>query len=136
MATEFKLPELGENIDSGDLVRLLIGPGASVTEGQSVMELETDKAVIEVPSSVSGTVGEVRVKEGDKLRVGQVIFTVENGSGSAVAQKSEAPPAQPKPAPPAPAKPTPAVAPRIEASAAPVAPAPPGSGASEFKLQE
>ena len=80
MATEFKLPELGENIESGDLVRLLIKPGASVTEGQPVMELETDKAVVEVPSSVTGTVGEIRVKEGDKLRVGQVIFTVENGA--------------------------------------------------------
>ena len=52
------------------------------------MELETDKAVVEVPSSVTGTVGEVRVKEGDKLRVGQVIFTVENGAGSAKAAAS------------------------------------------------
>ena len=136
MATEFKLPELGENIDSGDLVRLMISPGASIAEGQAVMELETDKAVIEVPSSVSGTIGEIRVKEGDKLLVGQVIFTVENGAGPTVAQKSEATPAQPKPAPPAPAKPTPAVAPRIEASAAPMSPTVPASGASEFKLQE
>ena len=80
--TEFKLPELGENIEQGDLVRLMISPGASVTEGQAVMELETDKAVIEVPSSVSGTVKEVRVKEGDKLKVGQVIFTIENGTGA------------------------------------------------------
>ncbi len=80
MTTEFKLPELGENIDSGDLVRLLIKPGASIAEGQTVMELETDKAVVEVPSSVTGTVGEVKVKEGDKVRVGQVIFTVENGA--------------------------------------------------------
>jgi len=85
MATEFKLPELGENIESGDLVRLLIKPGASIAEGQTVMELETDKAVVEVPSSVAGTVGEVRVKEGEKLRVGQVIFTVENGAGPAKA---------------------------------------------------
>jgi pyruvate dehydrogenase E2 component (dihydrolipoamide acetyltransferase) len=91
MATEFKLPELGENIESGDLVRLLIRPGASITEGQPVMELETDKAVVEVPSSVTGTVGEVRVKEGDKLRVGQVIFTVENGSRPAK-QGSSGPP--------------------------------------------
>jgi len=83
MATEFKLPELGENIESGDLVRLLVKAGASITEGQPVMELETDKAVVEVPSSVTGTIREVRVKEGDKLRVGQVIFTVENGSGPA-----------------------------------------------------
>ena len=52
--TEFKLPELGENIDQGDLVRLMIAPGADVNEGQPVMELETDKAVVEVPSSVSG----------------------------------------------------------------------------------
>src|ERR1700688_4217628 len=87
MATEFKLPELGENIESGDLVRLMIKPGASITEGEAVMELETDKAVVEVPSSVTGTIGEVRVKEGDKLRVGQVIFTVESGGGSAAASK-------------------------------------------------
>ena len=76
MPTEFKLPELGENIESGDLVRLMIKPGASIAEGEPVMELETDKAVVEVPTSVTGTVGEIRVKEGDKLKVGQVIFTV------------------------------------------------------------
>ena len=105
MATEFKLPELGENIDSGDLVRLMISPGASIAEGQAVMELETDKAVIEVPSSVSGTVGEVRVKEGEKLRVGQVIFTLENGAKPAAAPKPEAaaavPPISSAPAAPA-----------------------------------
>jgi pyruvate dehydrogenase E2 component (dihydrolipoamide acetyltransferase) len=48
-ASEFKLPELGENISQGDLVRLMIAPGAKVSEGQPVMELETDKAVVEVP---------------------------------------------------------------------------------------
>jgi len=66
---EFKLPALGENIDQGDLVRLMIVPGAKVNEGEPVMELETDKAVVEVPSSVTGTVKEVLVKEGDKVRV-------------------------------------------------------------------
>ena len=66
---EFKLPELGENISQGDLVRLMIAPGATVTSGQAVMELETDKAVVEVPSSVTGTVQEIRVKEGDKIKV-------------------------------------------------------------------
>ena len=85
---EFKLPELGENIDQGDLVRLMISPGSSITEGQPVMELETDKAVVEVPSSVSGTVKEVRVKEGEKVKVGQVIFTVENGASSGVRSNS------------------------------------------------
>jgi len=88
--TEFKLPELGENIDQGDLVRLLVAPGADVKEGQPVMELETDKAVIEVPSSVSGVVQEIRVKEGDKLKVGQVIFTVENGAGTKARAESSA----------------------------------------------
>src|SRR6266571_365408 len=82
MSMEFKLPELGENIESGDLVRLMIKPGASIAEGEPVMELETDKAVIEVPSSVSGTVGEIRVKEGEKVKVGQTIFTLE-GDGAA-----------------------------------------------------
>jgi pyruvate dehydrogenase E2 component (dihydrolipoamide acetyltransferase) len=85
---EFKLPELGENIEQGDLVRLMIAPGGSVAEGQAVMELETDKAVVEVPSSVSGTVQEIRVKEGEKIKVGQVIFTVENGTGAKAAAES------------------------------------------------
>jgi pyruvate dehydrogenase E2 component (dihydrolipoamide acetyltransferase) len=134
MATEFKLPELGENIDSGDLVRLLISAGSSIAEGQPVMELETDKAVIEVPSSVSGTVGEVRVKEGDKLRVGQVIFTVENGAKPAGAQKTQAPPAPAKIGPSTPANPEPVVVPRMEASAS--AGTSSASGASEFRLQE
>src|ERR1041385_5899572 len=60
----------------------MIAPGNTVNEGQPVMELETDKAVVEVPSSVAGVVKDVRVKEGDKLKVGQVIFTVENGAGT------------------------------------------------------
>jgi pyruvate dehydrogenase E2 component (dihydrolipoamide acetyltransferase) len=81
--TEFKLPELGENIDQGELVRLMISPGATITEGQPVMELETDKAVVEVPSSVTGTVKEIHVKQGQKIKVGQVIFTVDNGAGAA-----------------------------------------------------
>ena len=57
---EFKLPALGENVEQGDLVRLMISPGVAVSEGQAVMELETDKAVVEVPSSVTGTVKEIQ----------------------------------------------------------------------------
>jgi len=98
---EFKLPALGENIEQGDLVRLMVAPGATVSEGQSVMELETDKAVVEVPSSVSGTVKEVLVKEGDKIKVGQVIFTADNNGASAPEKKSEKkePPTRSEPAP-------------------------------------
>ena len=84
---EFKLPALGENIEQGDLVRLMIAPGTAVSEGQAVMELETDKAVVEVPSSVSGTVKDVLVKEGEKIKVGQVVFTADgNGTAAAVTE--------------------------------------------------
>src|ERR1700690_4395119 len=136
---EFKLPELGENIEQGDLVRLMVAPGATVSAGQSVMELETDKAVVEVPSSVSGTVQEIRVKEGDKIKVGQVIFTVDG----AAAKAAEAPVAQAAAAP-LPSKPLAAPAPATSAPAAPTAPVAassaaafaPASGPSEFKLPE
>jgi pyruvate dehydrogenase E2 component (dihydrolipoamide acetyltransferase) len=134
--TEFKLPELGENIDQGDLVRLLISPGASVTEGQPVMELETDKAVVEVPSSVTGTVKEVRVKEGQKIKVGQVIFTVENGAGAKVrvAEPKASAAKAPVEEPPAPAARTAAPA---SAEARPRTPPPPAAtGATEFRLPE
>ncbi len=141
--TEFKLPELGENIDQGDLVRLMIAPGADVKEGQPVMELETDKAVIEVPSSVSGKVNEVRVKEGDKLKVGQVIFTVENGAGAkAQSQPAQTTPATLEPrevkaykAPTEPAETPPGPPPSTEKPPTPVS-ARTSSGASEFKLPE
>ena len=83
MAQEFKLPELGENVASGDLVRVMVKPGDTVSEGQPVIELETDKAVIEVPSSVSGKVQEVKVQQGQKLKVGTTIFTYGDGNGSA-----------------------------------------------------
>ena len=130
MPTEFKLPELGENIESGDLVRLMIKPGASITEGEPVMELETDKAVVEVPSSVTGTIGEIRVKEGDKLRVGQVIFTVENGAGT-VATPASKPAAQPSAVPAVSAQLAPAAAHQPDRRAKPAVSTP-----SEFKLPE
>jgi len=134
---EFKLPELGENIEQGDLVRLMVAPGATVAAGQSVMELETDKAVVEVPSSVSGTVQEIRVKEGDKIKVGQVIFTVDGAEARAPAEPAvkaaaAAPAAGPQPVPQKPAAP----APSAPASVASAVPAPASSGPSEFKLPE
>lgn len=136
---EFKLPELGENIHQGDLVRLMVAPGATVSPGQSVMELETDKAVVEVPSSVSGTVQEIRVKEGDKVKVGQVIFTVDGAEAKSSAARS-APAAAAAPAPAA-TKPQPPVstpqaeAPRPTPSAPPSTPASSAS-AGEFRLPE
>src|SRR5262249_13838855 len=69
----------------------MITPGARVSEGQPVMELETDKAVVEVPSSVNGVVKELRVKEGEKVKVGQVIFTLEGASPAATERPRPAP---------------------------------------------
>jgi len=123
---EFKLPALGENIEQGDLVRLMVAPGATVSEGQSVMELETDKAVVEVPSSVSGTVKEVLVKEGDKIKVGQVIFTTDNNGASAPEKKSEKKESTPR------SEPAPSVAkPQAAQSAAAPAAAKPQSAPAE-----
>ena len=131
---EFKLPELGENIEQGDLVRLMVAPGATVSAGQSVMELETDKAVLEVPSSVSGTVQEIRVKEGDKIKVGQVIFTVDGAEPKASPQPPAAQTsAEPSPVPQKSQASTPQPTPSAPAVVAPAATA---SGPSEFKLPE
>jgi pyruvate dehydrogenase E2 component (dihydrolipoamide acetyltransferase) len=95
---EFKLPELGENVHGGDVLRVLVKPGDTVKNDQPVLELETDKATIEVPSSVSGTIGEVKVKAGEKVKVGQTIFTV-SGNG-ADAKPSKEPKASKEPAQP------------------------------------
>ena len=89
MPVEFKLPELGENIEKGDVVRVLVAPGDVVKVEQSVLELETDKATIEVPTSVAGRVSEVRVKPGDKVKVGQVVLVID-GAASAEASAAKA----------------------------------------------
>jgi len=141
---EFKLPELGENIEQGDLVRLMIAPGTKINAGESVMELETDKAVLEVPSSVSGIVQEIRVKEGDKIKVGQVVFTVDNGVAAKPAAASPAQAQPPAPvAPPAVRAAQPESAPSTPSAPSPVAaPAQPARDrrasvqVSEFTLPE
>src|SRR3954469_20722099 len=107
MPTDFKLPELGENISAGDVMRVLVKAGDSVANDQAVLELETDKATIEVPSSVAGTVTDVKVKPGEKVKVGQVIFSVDEAGGGAgkpaAAKGEQADPAKgsdkPKPEP-------------------------------------
>jgi len=82
MPTEFKIPELGENVTAGDVVRVLVSSGDTIAKDQPVLELETDKATIEVPSSVSGTVKDIKVKQGERVKVGQVVLTVEDGGGA------------------------------------------------------
>jgi len=84
---DFTLPELGENITSGDVLRVLVKPGDTLAKDQPVLELETDKATIEVPSSVAGQIKEVRVKAGDKVSVGQAILSVDDSGASAPQQQ-------------------------------------------------
>jgi pyruvate dehydrogenase E2 component (dihydrolipoamide acetyltransferase) len=89
MATEFRLPELGENIESGDVLKVLVSVGDIVAPNQPVLELETEKATIEVPSPFSGTVKSVHVKEGEKLKVGGLILTIEEGGEAPAVKKEE-----------------------------------------------
>ena len=111
MATEFKLPDLGENIASGDVVSVFVSVGDVVKPGQALLEVETDKAVIEVPCPPGGRVASVLVKKGDTVKVGQTLLTLEAaGTAPSVATPVAAAPAKPAPvaAPPAVAKATPA----------------------------
>jgi pyruvate dehydrogenase E2 component (dihydrolipoamide acetyltransferase) len=80
MAVEFKLPDLGESIEGGEILEVLVAVGDTLTEDQPVVELETDKAVIEVPSSVSGTINTLLVSKGDHVKVGQLLLSVEGGA--------------------------------------------------------
>jgi len=114
LPTDFTLPELGENVASGDVLRVLVKPGDTLAKDQPVLELETDKATIEVPSSVAGQVKDVKVKVGDKVKVGQAILSVDGGDAS-----SSQPSAAPAPAAEVPKKaPPPAPSPERDAPAA------------------
>src|SRR5688500_16409093 len=140
MATEFKIPNLGDGIKGGDVLNVLVKVGDTVAKDQNVLELETDKATIEVPSSVAGKVSEVKVKSGDKIAVGQVVLVLDEGAGAqpaapaaqaapAAAPAQPATPAQPAAPgqPAAEAQPAQAQAAAPAASAAPAQPAAPAA---------
>jgi pyruvate dehydrogenase E2 component (dihydrolipoamide acetyltransferase) len=114
MATEFKLPDLGENIASGDVVTVFVSEGDVVKPGQALLEVETDKAVIEVPCPPGGLVAKVLVKKGDTVKVGQPLVMLD-APGAAAVKPAAPPPKAVEAAPAAAAKP---------AAPAPVAPAP------------
>ena len=91
MVEQFYLPDLGENIEAGEVVNLLVAVGNTLAEDQAVIELETDKAVIEVPSSVSGTVEAIHVNQGDQVAVGQLILSVAGDDGDEAVEEPAAP---------------------------------------------
>jgi pyruvate dehydrogenase E2 component (dihydrolipoamide acetyltransferase) len=132
MPTEFKIPNLGDGIKGGDVLNVLVKVGDTVAKDQSVLELETDKATIEVPSSEAGTVAEIKVKSGDKVTIGQVVLTLDEGAASAAASApSPSQPAAPAaPEPPAASAPSPSAT-ANQAPPAPAAPAAPAAGSGE-----
>ncbi|OUX38334.1 MAG: hypothetical protein CBE26_01620 [Kiritimatiellaceae bacterium TMED266] len=128
MAIEFKLPELGENIEGGDVVSVLVSEGDSVSEGQSILEIEAGKASMEIPSPAAGTISKLLVAQGDTVSVGQHVLTLDADAAAAPAEKvkeepvkeeapkAEEPVKEEKPAPePAPVAPAPEPAPAVAA---------------------
>ncbi len=94
MVTEFKLPELGEDIQTGDLLKILVSVGDRVTQDQPIMEIETEKALIEVPAPVGGVVKGIHVSEGEQVKIGQLLMTIDEDAGAV--EKEEKAEAKPK----------------------------------------
>ncbi len=97
MGTEFKLPELGEGVETADVAEILVAEGDRIIAGQSVMELETEKAVVELPCQLAGTVTKIHVAQGDSIKVGQTLLTVEVSKDEGSAAAPEERPSSDKP---------------------------------------
>jgi pyruvate dehydrogenase E2 component (dihydrolipoamide acetyltransferase) len=102
---DIRLPPLAEGVESATVVNILVKEGDAVTEGQTVLELETAKAVGSVPSPAAGKIGKILVKEGQEVKIGQVVATLANGAGASSAPAPQAPQAAAAPTGPAPTAP-------------------------------
>ena len=98
MARQFRFPDVGEGITEGEIVRWLVKEGDEVKEDQTVAEIETDKAVVEMPSPYSGTVLKIQAKEKDIVKVGQVLLTI-GEKGETVTEEAAGAKAEEKAAP-------------------------------------
>lgn len=106
MATQIKLPNLGENIESGDVLSILVSEGDTVKANQDLLEVETDKATMPIPAPQAGKIVKILVSEGDTVAVGTPIIEFEasaasdneakNKSESSKPEKAQSPPAKPK----------------------------------------
>ena len=79
MARSFKLPDLGEGVHEGEVLAVYVSLGQEIKEGDIILEVETDKAAVEIPSPFSGRVSEVLVQPGDSVKVGDVMMIFSNG---------------------------------------------------------
>ncbi len=126
MATEIKLPSLGDGITSADVLEIFVSEGEEVKKDQGLMELETDKATVTVPSPVAGKIVKFNVAAGQTVAVGSVFALIEAAAGSPAAAAPAAKPAPTPAAPPEPPKPAPVTPPAAAAAPTPAAaPAPP-----------
>ena len=91
MGIEVKLPSLGENIDSGDVLSVLVSEGDEISEDQGILEVETDKATVEVPAPQAGRVTKIHVSEGDTLNIGALILELD-AAGAKSEEQQESPP--------------------------------------------
>jgi pyruvate dehydrogenase E2 component (dihydrolipoamide acetyltransferase) len=107
---EFKLPDIGEGVAEGEIVKWLVKAGDAVKEHQAVVEVMTDKATVEIPAPAAGTIVETRANPGDVVPVGSVIFVLATGAGAAPAPQKAHAPAAPAAAPAPKAAPAPAPA--------------------------
>lgn len=115
---EFRLPELGEGVHEGELVKWRVKPGDDVKYDQPLCEVMTDKATMEIPSAFQGKVGELHAKEGEVVKVGQLMLSFQGAGKVASAPAAHAPAAHAAPAK-APAAPAPAISMADSAMAAP-----------------
>jgi pyruvate/2-oxoglutarate dehydrogenase complex dihydrolipoamide acyltransferase (E2) component len=127
MPIEFKLPELGENISGGDVVNVLVREGDTIAANDGVVELETDKAVVEIPCAIAGKIANILVKKGDKVKVGQPLVAVETEEEATVQQQQQQPSPSPSETPKFPAET------KVDATQpSPPAPLPKGEGSNEI----
>lgn len=103
MPTEIKLPNLGENIVSGDVLAILVSEGDSVKANQDLLEVETDKATMPIPAPQAGKIIKILVREGDTIAVGAPFMEIEPAGAAAPAKEAKPAPEKPTPAKAAPA---------------------------------
>lgn len=118
---EIKLPDIGEGVHEGELVKWLVKPGDVIKVDQPVVEVMTDKATVEIPAPIGGKVTALAAKEGEIVKVGQTLIQLEAAAGGATVAAPKA--STPAPAPAKPAAPAPMMAAAAPTRAAPAAPA-------------
>ena len=89
--SHFLLPDLGEGLAEAELIRWTVKPGDAVKESQTIAEMQTDKALVEVPSPWAGTISELCGKEGDIIKVGAVLVRYSVGKAAAAPVAAAAP---------------------------------------------